>query len=340
MIHLGAHPWSDINNSDWINMPSQDMGRLWGIGPVPVLGYAFAPGVGDYVQATWNWLARHGFRTATVRLWFDTATPEHPLPPPLLPVAFDAIREQADRPIIAGLDCIYQLDNEPNLERDGQISPEAYRDWALEFIRMWRNTYPTRPIASPPIAQDAHNSHAWLNAMGPVIEKCDYLNVHFYWNKKAGDKAPGAAFSPEWYAERYPGKPIIITECGAEGDQRDVDAVLDRWLYDARINRYHVYIMSSPGWPHWNYGVDLTNILQEKAKRWRQVRTYPFMGGESSAEPQPPAGDVDIAALTDVMHRYWATYTKLIRLKDQEMHKILAEIHGQISDYKRITGIG
>ncbi len=273
MIHLGAWPWTDAS-PEYDNLPSRDKGWLRDIGPVPVLGYAWAGGLGDYSQRTWHWLKEAGFRTATVRLWFDDASPDNPKTPPPPAEALERIREQADRPIVERIECVYQLDNEPNLER-AKMGAKAWTDWALEFVRLWREVYPTRPITDAPLAQDAPNSDEWEEETKRLTAACDYHNRHYYWGRKPGDAEAGAKYSPEWAIAtgRNLGKRIIVSECGNATNRADIAGVLTRWLGNPLIDRWHVYIMSSQGWPQWDYDEDEKNVLMELAKAWR-ARTF------------------------------------------------------------------
>lgn len=322
-VHLGAWPWAsgEIDWEAYTNLPLNDKTRLahYG-GGVPFLGYAFTPGVGDYKQNTWDWLSEHGYRDAIVRLWAGGELPE--------PAAFVAsLTEPIGRAIAAKCDIILQPANEPNLEYEA-MGAAAFAAWEAATLRELRRVFPTAKLCTSPMAQSAPNTVEWRWAAAPNVALADYVGWHYYWGLKAGDDQPGFPESPEWAAAQsaYAGRRLCVTECGNWTDKHDVWNVLARWTGYDYIRSYHLFLMSAPNWPQFSFDDELSNTMYELCKLWRASRTFP-PGATLPAPPPAPAG-VDLAALTNIMHRLWATRERTSQ-----------EMFDAIVDYKRLVGL-
>lgn len=127
----------------------------------------------------------------------------------------------------------YILDNEPNITHtQAGHTAQEYALWLLEVIgyirdRNWRDGWDLPPNArlfAPPIAwTDEYPHMPWLEALADAFTEFAGLAVHSYWqSSRVGREAIlagpmrwerfGANY--EWYAEQYPGKPIMISEYG------------------------------------------------------------------------------------------------------------------------------
>ncbi len=267
MIHLGAWSWPSgaVDPQAYTNLPANDKIRLthWG-GGVPFLAYAFSPGYGNYAPQTWQWLSERGYRDAVIRLWGPVGGD---------PAAYvDGLRTGIDNALRAKMDCILQPANEPNIETT--LTAAEFAAWEGAVIDELRRVYPTCQIASSPLAQDAPNTAEWRAAQLPNLAKCDYQGWHYYWGRKPGDDQPGAPESPEWAYQQY-GRPLVVSECGDWSPAHNIAPVCQRWLELPYIRSLHVFIMSSPGFPTFNFTDDDANTMYELCKRWRQVRRYP-----------------------------------------------------------------
>lgn len=336
MIALGVWPWPDRDN--WTNIGEADRWNLrrWG-GGVPYLGYAWAAGIANWLPENWAWLAEHGWRELVLRLWFDDATSDNPKAPPDPRQALESVAAQVEAPVRHGIQLIgCQIDNEPDLERRGAISPTDYAAWCLEFIRLWRARFPAYPLISPPLAQDSPDYTAWFAALGGVVEACDYAGVHYYFGRKAGDMHEGAPGSPEnWH--RFFGKPIVVTECGNASIQHDIAGVLRRWITYPWLRSMHVFVLSSPGFPQWNYTEATGNVLNDLIREWRMLRRYP--AGQAAVTP---ASDVNLEALIEQMHLMWATYQRHLAERDRhyaEASQVAGDMFAEVVAVKQILGL-
>ncbi len=305
MLHLGNYPWTSDSNRIPIdpatstNIPTLDKQRLQAIDPVPILGFSYSPGIGDWPHQTPLWLAQNGFRQATVRLQIDGATSDNPQPisddaegvaASLVPSINNWLAADVD------FDCVFVLDNEPNLERS-VMQPAEYVRRANNILAELKNiyqssVYPGRDFVLGPLAQNTPNFQAWFDALAPEYAKSKYLPIHFYFNDKPGDKEPGIQFSPEWWAKMIPNVPVIVCETGSKGDRRDVEYVFTRWASDPRILRFHWWKMSGESYAEDNFDVDMTNIAIKFAKNvWRRVRQYPLSAFSVIVQPPTNSGN-------------------------------------------------
>lgn len=346
MISIGVHPWADFRvTGNYTNIPEGDKYNLlrWG-GGIPFLAYIWPrgnepgePRLGEVVPESWQWLADHGYRECVLRLFLDGTTSDNPIPPPDPGAIIEQLRDEIEEPIKRGIQIIgVQPDNEPDLERRGAISPADYAAWCLEFIRLWRARFPAYPLISPPLAQDSPDFAAWERSLLPVVAACDHLGVHYYWGRKPGDELPGAVYSPEWWDLTYD-KPMIVTECGNANVQHDLAPVLRRWATYPWLRSYHVFVLSSPGFQQWNYTESTGNEINTLVREWRTLRRYP---AETTLPPVPvnPPGGVDVAALTNVMHRMWRSREQVLAARDA-LTQVADEQLAQVVDYKQITGV-
>jgi hypothetical protein len=289
-IALGPWAWPD-RPSNYTNISDADRWNLrrWG-GGVPYLGYAWANGLANWIPDNWVWLAEHGYRECVLRLWFDGASSDNPQAPPSPQAALDSVAAQVEAPVRAGIQLIgCQIENEPDLERRGAISPADYAAWCLEFIRLWRAKFPAYPLISPPLAQESPDWAAWVTALEPVVAACDYQGVHYYFGRHAGDQDAGAPYSPEAMHDKYADKPVIVTECGNASVQHDLAPVLRRWASYPWLRSYHVFVLSSPGFPQWNYTEATGNVLNDLIREWREQRRYPTGASVIPPVVSPPA---------------------------------------------------
>ncbi len=105
--------------------------------------------------------------------------------------------------------------NEPNApEESGYSNPaEAIAltiSWGLACVAELRYQWPGKRIHSPPLSPSPQYGD-WrqlYEQMRPLIEACDVLDVHSYF---------GNAVNLAELHAMYPGKPMVISECGRPG---------------------------------------------------------------------------------------------------------------------------
>ncbi len=296
---MGNWPWTattangvtvDLDPATYTNIPTQDQVSLRAVGPVPVLGFAYADAsIGNWPPQTPRWLAEHGFRQATVRLVLGTQTSDRPAP-----LAGDmaalarGLRPQIDNWLAwdANIDCWFQVDCEPDLERAGQ-DPGEYSATIGELIAALESIYPRLAgrFLRPPLSQQSPRYEAFLAALLPGLRTQPAVCGHYYWGREYGRYVAGAKCTPEWLAQQT-GRPVIVTECGCLDDKHDVDYVFRQWVADPAIMRWHWWKISGPSYQEANWDVACVNYCRDFAHDvYRPSRCWP------QAVASTPTGD-------------------------------------------------
>ena len=160
----------------------------------------------------------------------------------------------------------FEIHNEPNhqsgLEGWGATAQDArnFLNWYTQVLAGLRQQCPWAKLGFPGLAVPAflHNDLEWLDICKPAIKASDWLGCHCYWQF-------GNMLKKEWglrfqlYHERFPNKPIEITEFGnsTPPEQLSREEMARQYVrYYQELNQYaylgsaSAFIASSPD-PAW-----------------------------------------------------------------------------------------
>lgn len=158
-----------------------------------------------------------------------------------------------------GLDV--ELPNEPDLEWDEAGADQAWQ-WAaaaadcaaylsrqlVQLRRLRTEEGPAFRLVGPALSEGWPERHeAWLAAFGLLLDGCEALAVHAYVNGRPFDD-PDWGGRPLAYAERWPGRPLLVTETNGNGQGDDMGAYL-RWLAGAVPSVEYACLFALPGQP-------------------------------------------------------------------------------------------
>lgn len=120
-----------------------------------------------------------------------------------------------------------QFYNEPNLPDESGLSDPlaAVREavqWGQEVVARIRRTWPGVEVHTPPLSPNYGSYRALWEAMCPLVEKCDVLNVHTYFDNPRSYRTPH---------NLYPALPVVISECGSpgQGTREGADRIVEYW---------------------------------------------------------------------------------------------------------------
>lgn len=161
-----------------------------------------------------------------------------------------------------------QFLNEPNKE-DESGYPKGSREaanaaiaWGLEVAELAREAWPWADIHSPPLSTKVAAPLDFYRWMRPLIEKCDYLNIHHYLDDGRLHQDIHVL---------YPDMPMVISECGGpgKGTEEYGRALLAYWACLPDYVRWAApYIWTSPQgvWDDWRLqGTDAARVI---ARAW------------------------------------------------------------------------
>ncbi len=157
----------------------------------------------------------------------------------------------------------FEIHNEPNhadgLEGWGASDDNArsFRDWYMQVLSALKEACPWAKFGFPGLALNSpHRDLEWLTICGDAIRASDWLGCHCYWQY-------GNMLKDEWglrfklYHERFPKKPIEITEFGDSTLKRPREEIAQLYVqYYTELNKYpylgsaSAFIASSPD-PAW-----------------------------------------------------------------------------------------
>lgn len=255
-----------------------------------------------------------GYRTGDQRpdLW---AYREWPGEPTLL--------DTARRILAAGRPVDLELGNEPDLEWDEPIAaqPALWRAQAEDFVawlarqlEQLRGEFAAERAAGrlrlvlPALSEGWEARHAvWLEQLEPLAALCDAVAVHAYTNGRPFED-PAWGGRPLQYAQRFPGRPLLLTETNDNGvaDRRDsvgrgrVLGAYLRWLMAACPAVEAACIFQLPGGPSgepwWDIdeplAVALTDALGAQSSAPVASGPAPVAGGAGEGEELTRALDV------------------------------------------------
>ncbi|MGC9335864.1 MAG: N-acetylmuramoyl-L-alanine amidase, partial [Anaerolineae bacterium] len=157
----------------------------------------------------------------------------------------------------------FEIHNEPNhasgAEGWGASDDEAhaFRSWYMRVLGDLKKACPWAKFGFPGLALNhPHRDLAWLAICQDAVQASDWLGCHCYWQYDN-------MFSENWgtrfklYHQRFPDKPIEITEFGDSTPNRSRDEIAFQYIrYYAELNQYaylgsaSAFIASSPdpGW--------------------------------------------------------------------------------------------
>jgi len=202
----------------------------------------------------------------------------------------------------------FEVHNEPNhlegIEGWGQEDHHAhdFNNWFLEVYDMLKQACPWAELGFPGLALH-HRDLEWLDICRPAIEKAEWLGVHCYWQN------PTPAFSNHmanywglWfkeYHERFPDKPLEITEFGNSNGQGGYpvlphEIALEYEEYYQELFKYpylrsaSAFIVSAPQeeWADFTWRHEHDGFKQVVGLVGDMPRP-PLFGEESAPEPPP-----------------------------------------------------
>ncbi len=157
----------------------------------------------------------------------------------------------------------FEIHNEPNhaegVEGWGASDDNArsFRDWYMQVLSALKEACPWAKFGFPGLALNSpHRDLEWLTICRDAIRASDWLGCHCYWQY-------GNMLKDEWglrfklYHERFPKKPIEITEFGDSTPNRPREEIARLYVqYYTELNKYpylgsaSAFIASSPD-PAW-----------------------------------------------------------------------------------------
>ncbi|MFN2291470.1 MAG: N-acetylmuramoyl-L-alanine amidase [Anaerolineae bacterium] len=159
----------------------------------------------------------------------------------------------------------FEIHNEPNhasrAEGWGPSDDDAhaFRSWYLRVLGALKKACPWAKFGFPGLAiNHPHRDLAWLAICQDAVQSSDWLGCHCYWQYDN-------MFSEDWgarfraYHQRFPNKPIEITEFADSTPDRSRDEIAFQYIrYYQELNKYtylgsaSAFIASSPdpAWVH------------------------------------------------------------------------------------------
>jgi N-acetyl-anhydromuramyl-L-alanine amidase AmpD len=158
---------------------------------------------------------------------------------------------------------MFEIHNEPNhvagIEGWGASDADAraFRDWYMKVLPALKKACPWAKFGFPGLALNhPHRDLAWLDICRKAVLASDWLGCHTYWQY-------GNMMKDDWglrfklYHQRFPNKPIEITEFGNSTPDLPRDKIAQQYAqYYQELNKYpylgsaSAFIASSPD-PTW-----------------------------------------------------------------------------------------
>lgn len=299
--------WGD--KASFGNLPERDVDLLWDIGQVDPLISTAQPGTSNDPKPV-----------RPVEEWKRLFIPE-----------IDYWRKYGINPPVA-----------PFVENlDHSNSPAFLADYVIALAEQT-----DLDIWVPAGALYNESTDAYYEGMKAAIQhpRVGGMCVHYYVRvDHPEDLKENQPYSPEWLAAKY-GKPVWVAEFDTfegKGDEafkiKVAETLVRRWMVNPLVRGWAWYSLRTKDerWRHHWVTPGLLDTFQRLAVETRALRRFLA----SAPVMPPPNGDVDVRALTDVMHRLWTAKEYLVKVKDVDFHLSLADLHSCVEEYKKIVGV-
>jgi len=187
------------------------------------------------------------------------------------------------------------------------------RDWNVAVAHRLSDECPTAMIHTPALAHERVDLPLWFDIWKPVMDACDILDVHCYWEKDQGYYPPGLYDPEESYHRGLRHRkihdflesknywiPMFISECGSfyPGNPKLAQELI---YYFRRIEEDAHYVIGACPFilrsDHWNAVNDISRFQPNLPEFFQRLREAPKV---ESPYPRREAMRTDLPLHTDI----------------------------------------